>query len=135
MRVGAEDGKSLVPVDLAGVGWRRLRCDAIGPVQSQALGRGGGFLSGLSGGLQMCRIDGEWLEAFDEAMLSFFAIDHADAGISACWSATRTCRPERLRWRLGRTMSCVGWILFGRHRIWCSAAEYYPAYLSPAPNE
>ena len=30
MRVGAEDGKSLVPVDLAGVGWRRLRCDATG---------------------------------------------------------------------------------------------------------
>ena len=81
MRVGAEDGKSLVPVDLAGVGWRRLRCDAIGPVQSQALGRGGGILSGLSGGTQMTRIDGDWLEAFDEAMLGFFAIDHADAGM------------------------------------------------------
>lgn len=84
MRVGAEDGKSLVPVDLAGVGWRRLRCDATGPVQSQALGRGGGILSGLSGGPQMTRIDGDWLEAFDEAMLGFFAIDHADAGMDQC---------------------------------------------------
>lgn len=37
MRVGAEDGKSLVPVDLAGVGWLRLRCDATGLVQSQAV--------------------------------------------------------------------------------------------------
>lgn len=81
MRVGAEDGKSLVPVDVVGVGWRRLRCDATGPVQSQALGRGGGMLSGLSGKPQMTRIDGDWLEAFDEAMLGFFAIDHADAGM------------------------------------------------------
>jgi len=32
-------------------------------------------------GLQMTRIDGDWLEAFDEAMLGFFAIDHADAGM------------------------------------------------------
>jgi len=84
MRVGAEDGKSLVPVDLPGVGWLRLRCDASGSVQSQALGRGGGFLSGLSGGTQMTRIDGDWLEAFDEAMLGFFAIDHADAGMDQC---------------------------------------------------
>lgn len=29
----------------------------------------------------MTRIDGDWLEAFDEAMLGFFAIDHADAGM------------------------------------------------------
>lgn len=29
----------------------------------------------------MTRIDGEWLETFDEAMLGFFAIDHADAGM------------------------------------------------------
>jgi len=81
MRVGAEDGKLLVPVDLAGVGWLRLRCDASGSVQSQALGRRGGILSGLSGGTQMTKIDGDWLEAFDEAMLGFFAIDHADAGM------------------------------------------------------
>lgn len=26
-------------------------------------------------------IDGEWLAAFDEAMLGFFAIDHADVGM------------------------------------------------------
>jgi len=84
MRVGAEDGKSLVPADLAGVGWRRLRCDATGPVQSQTLGRRGRILSGLSGGPQMTRIDGDWLEAFDEAMLGFFAIDHADAGMDQC---------------------------------------------------
>ena len=81
MRVGAEDGKSLVPVDLAEVGWLRLRCDATGPAQSQALGRRSGILSGLSGGPQMTRIDGDWLEAFDEAMLGFFAIDHAGAGM------------------------------------------------------
>lgn len=30
----------------------------------------------------MYRIDSEWLEDFDEAMLSFFAIDHADAGMN-----------------------------------------------------
>lgn len=29
----------------------------------------------------MTRIDADWLEAFDEAMLTFFAIDHADAGM------------------------------------------------------
>jgi len=39
------------------------------------------MLFGLSGGLRMNWIDGEWLEAFDEAMLGFFAIDHADAGM------------------------------------------------------
>jgi hypothetical protein len=32
----------------------------------------------------MTRIDGGWLEAFDEAMLGFFAIDHADAGMDQC---------------------------------------------------
>lgn len=32
----------------------------------------------------MTRIDGDWLEAFDEAMLGFFAIDHADAGMDQC---------------------------------------------------
>lgn len=32
----------------------------------------------------MTRIDGDWLEAFDEAMLGFFAIDHADAGLDLC---------------------------------------------------
>lgn len=84
MSFGAEDGKLLVPVDLAGIGWLRLRCDATGPVQSQALGRRGGILSFFSGGLQMTRIDGDWLEAFDEAMLGFFAIDHADAGMDQC---------------------------------------------------
>ncbi len=29
----------------------------------------------------MNRIDSEWLQAFDDAMLSFFAIDRADAGM------------------------------------------------------
>lgn len=29
----------------------------------------------------MTRIDGDWLEAFDEAMLGVFAIDRADAGM------------------------------------------------------
>lgn len=38
MRVGAEDGKSLVPVDLAGVGWRELWCAANGSLQSQSMG-------------------------------------------------------------------------------------------------
>ncbi len=32
----------------------------------------------------MTKIDGDWLEAFDEAMLGFFAIDHADAGMDQC---------------------------------------------------
>ena len=32
----------------------------------------------------MSRIERDWLEAFDEAMLSFFAIDHADAGMDQC---------------------------------------------------
>ncbi len=31
----------------------------------------------------MIRIDGEWLQEFDEAMLGFFAIDHADAGMDS----------------------------------------------------
>jgi len=70
MRVGAEDGKSLVPVDLAGVGWRRLRCDAIGLAWSQAVGRDARGLFGLSGGLRLNGIDGEWLAAFDEAVSS-----------------------------------------------------------------
>lgn len=39
MRVGAEDGKLLVPVDLAGVGWRRLQYDAFGPIGCEAVGR------------------------------------------------------------------------------------------------
>lgn len=52
MRVGAEDGKSLVPVDLAGVGWRRLRCDAIGPLRSR---RRPAF---SSGGTSHCKL--EW---------------------------------------------------------------------------
>lgn len=81
MRVGAEDGKSLVPADQTGVGWLRLRCDATGLAQSQALGQHAGMLCGLLGGQQMTRIDADWLEAFDEAMLKFFAIDHADAGM------------------------------------------------------
>lgn len=29
----------------------------------------------------MIKIDGEWLQEFDEALLGFFAIDHADAGM------------------------------------------------------
>ncbi|MGH8039321.1 MAG: hypothetical protein ACREPD_16405 [Stenotrophomonas sp.] len=29
----------------------------------------------------MERIDSDWLRTFDEAMLSFFAIDHAEAGM------------------------------------------------------
>lgn len=29
----------------------------------------------------MAEIDPEWLKAFDEAMVGFFAIDHADAGM------------------------------------------------------
>lgn len=58
MRVGAEDGKSLVPVDLAGVGWRRLRCDATGPVQLPTVGRGASL--GLPGGLRMNGIGEEW---------------------------------------------------------------------------
>ena len=29
----------------------------------------------------MNRIDAVWLQEFDEAMLDFFAIDHADAGM------------------------------------------------------
>jgi len=31
----------------------------------------------------MDRIDSAWLEAFDRAMLTFYAIDHADAGMDA----------------------------------------------------
>lgn len=81
MRVGAEDGKSLVPVDLAGVGWRRLRCDAISPEQSQPVGQSAHILRPLLGGGQVTKIDGEWLRAFDDAMLEFFAIDHSDAGM------------------------------------------------------
>jgi len=30
---------------------------------------------------KMNRIDADWLRKFDEAMLCFFAIDHADAGM------------------------------------------------------
>jgi hypothetical protein len=30
---------------------------------------------------KMNRIDADWLRDFDEAMLCFFAIDHADAGM------------------------------------------------------
>jgi len=30
---------------------------------------------------KMNRIDADWLREFDEAMLCFFAIDHADAGM------------------------------------------------------
>jgi len=37
IRVGAEDQKLLVAVDLLGVVWRRLRYDIASPVQSQAL--------------------------------------------------------------------------------------------------
>lgn len=90
MRVGAEDGKSLVAVDLAG-----LVGGVYGATQLARLSRrtwdwvAASSLT-LSGGLQMTRIDGEWLEAFDEAMLGFFAIDHADAGMDqyllACYS-------------------------------------------------
>lgn len=29
----------------------------------------------------MNKIDGEWLAEFDEAMVGFFAIDHAEAGM------------------------------------------------------
>lgn len=32
---------------------------------------------------KMNRIDADWLREFDEAMLCFFAIDHADAGMCA----------------------------------------------------
>lgn len=81
MRVGAEDGKLLVPVDLARVGWLRLRCDAISPEQSQPVGRSARILRPLSGGDQMTKVDGEWLREFDDAMMEFFAIDHSDAGM------------------------------------------------------
>lgn len=30
---------------------------------------------------KMNRIDADWLRGFDEAMLGFFAIDHAEAGM------------------------------------------------------
>jgi hypothetical protein len=30
---------------------------------------------------EMNRIDADWLRDFDEAMLGFFAVDHADAGM------------------------------------------------------
>ena len=102
MRVGVEDGKSLVPVDLAGVGWRRLQCDAIDPAQSQALGRGGGMPSGSPRGQQMTRIDLDWLEAFDEAMLNSSPSTMRMQGwISSCWSATKIWRRGRPRWRMG----------------------------------
>lgn len=42
MRVGAEDGKSLVPVDLAGIGWQFPWCVASGSLVSQEMGRGVG---------------------------------------------------------------------------------------------
>lgn len=39
IRDEAEYWKSLVPVDLPGIGGRRLSCDAIGAIQSQAVVR------------------------------------------------------------------------------------------------
>ncbi|MNN80365.1 hypothetical protein D3C81_1970920 [compost metagenome] len=84
MRVGAEDGKSLVPVDLAGVGWRRLRCDAIDPAQAQAVEQVAGIPPGLLAGMRMTRVDAKCLKAFEKAILCFCAIDHADAGKDQC---------------------------------------------------
>lgn len=43
----------------------------------------------------MTRIDGDWLEAFDEAMLGFFAIDYADAGTDQCLLECHSDLPAR----------------------------------------
>lgn len=41
----------------------------------------------------MTTIDPAWLEAFDQELLHFFAIDHGDAGTeSTCWAAMQTSR-------------------------------------------
>jgi|GEM_PF-6539409 hypothetical protein len=64
----------------------------------------------------MTRIDPDWLEAFDEALLRFFAIDHADFVMDQILlERYEGMEAREAALAYGRTMTCAGRILFGRH--------------------